>query len=115
MATAVAVNVRVSAEMTSTEGGTQPTDPRVEKAATRAHVWLTAAGGVNRSAKLCAQDILASADAADREAGIVRIQVDDGTVERVARAIQIENPSVAFAIGKRTARAVLAALTGEQS
>jgi hypothetical protein len=40
-----------------------------------------------RSIHEVVEPILAAADKADREAGIVRVRVDDATVERVARAL----------------------------
>jgi hypothetical protein len=59
-------------------------DPRIEAAANALHHYeQTQLPGVVDQARAA----LAAADAADREAGIHRVKVDDATVERVARAL----------------------------
>jgi predicted HicB family RNase H-like nuclease len=50
---------------------------------------------------------------ADRAAGIVRVRVDDDTVERVAEIIESKHPSLSLPHPRTLARTVIAALRGE--
>lgn len=92
-------------------------DPRVEAAA---KAITTRYGDPVRRWKQDIDDAivaLTAADQADREQGIHRVRVDDATVERVARVLQVKSYDMRIPWDdyKRVARAVLAALTGAGS
>jgi hypothetical protein len=98
------------------------TDPRLEPVRRELSKGLYQMAPGELPAQNGAVRALAAADEADRAAGIVRVRVDDDTVERAARALQSEAP-VAWiwdSVNEETkefrrsqARIILAALRGE--